>query len=69
MGSQGMKRKGRQHLPKVGTRPENERVFHESQQDIVNFGRHPRRGGSAWIIYVAIAVVAVLALLGFIVLI
>jgi hypothetical protein len=66
MGSQGMKRKGRQHLPKVGTAPDNQRVYRQSQKDVINFGRNRESGNGARILFVAIAVVAALVLLGFI---
>ena len=32
MGSSGMKRKGRKHLPKVGTRQANEHELHDRRQ-------------------------------------
>jgi hypothetical protein len=64
-----MERKGRKHLPKVGTKPDTERVFRQSQRDLVNFGRHRRlskRAGA--ILWVGVAILAILVLVSFIVL-
>ena len=33
MGSSGMKRKGRKHLPKAGTRPSNEAKYHDERTE------------------------------------
>jgi hypothetical protein len=68
MGSSGMKRKGRKHLPKVGTRPANEHELHDRQQGALHpFSTDPyrRRGRSPVLTIVAmlIVVVAVLAII------
>jgi hypothetical protein len=71
MGSSGMKRKGRRHLPKVGTRPaiehevqeHRERAFHPFATDPA---RHPRTGG-ATLIAVVIAVFVVIGVIALIV--
>lgn len=60
-----MKRKGRKHLPKVGTRPDNERVFRQSQQDLINFGRHRKFRGGA-LVWVAVAIGALVLLISWI---
>jgi hypothetical protein len=62
MGSSGEKRKGRKHLPKVGTGPEREFALREEELDVVgNFGLHPKNG---WWIWIGVAVVALLILAG-----
>jgi hypothetical protein len=44
MGSSGMKRKGRRHLPKVGTRPANEHELHERREEALHpFSEDPWR--------------------------
>lgn len=64
-----MKRKGRKHLPKAGTRPDQERVFEQSQQDVINFGLHRRLPkATAAVVFGALAVLGVLALIGWVVL-
>jgi hypothetical protein len=65
MGSQGMKRKGRKHLPKAGTRPDEDYVLKRSREDVVNFGRHRAFGSGGRILMVAVAVIAVLCLVAF----
>jgi len=61
MGSSGMKRKGRQHLPKVGTRPSNEREFHERQEEALHpFSADPWKRGSGGLGAGIIAVLVVL---------
>jgi hypothetical protein len=57
MGSSGMKRKGRKHQPKVGTRPEREYALHQEQRAVAaNFGLE----GKGWVFWTAIVVVVVL---------
>ena len=69
MGKAGMKRKGRQHLPKAGTRPAREAQAHEHRAR----GAHPfaldpsRRQGGGWA--VASAVLAVIVIVAIIALI
>ncbi|HZJ25742.1 MAG TPA: hypothetical protein VFF40_01795 [Acidimicrobiia bacterium] len=61
MGSSGMKRKRRDHLPKVGTPEERAWEQRESRYDVMgNFGVHPERGGAARVAYYVVGVVAVL---------
>ena len=44
MGSSGMKRKGRQHLPKVGTRQSDEYELHDRRDRALHpFSADPRR--------------------------
>ena len=71
MGRSGMKRKGRKHLPKVGTRPAREALSHEHRSR----GAHPfasnpsRRYGRGWAIGTAIvAILVVIGIIGLIVL-
>jgi len=49
-----MKRKGRKHLPKVGTPQERSYALHQEQQAVVgNFGV----GGKGWLFWTALAVI------------
>ena len=51
MGSSGMKRKGRKHQPKVGTRPEREYALHQSERAVAaNMGV----SGKGWMFWTAI---------------
>jgi hypothetical protein len=53
-----MKRKGRKHLPKVGTPAEQTYARHRAEKDVVgNFGV---RGGG-WVFWTAVAVIAAIA--------
>jgi hypothetical protein len=57
MGSSGMKRKGRKHQPKVGTKPEREYALHQEQRAVAaNFGV----GGKGWVFWTALLVLVVL---------
>jgi hypothetical protein len=61
MGSSGMKRKGRKHLPKVGTPAERAWEEREARRDVVgNLGIHPDRGGASRAAYYVVGVVAAL---------
>jgi hypothetical protein len=60
-----MKRKGRKHLPKAGTRPDEDYVLKRSRDDVVNFGRHRDLGSAGRVLFIGVAVVAVLCLLAF----
>jgi hypothetical protein len=60
-----MKRKGRKHLPKAGTRPDDDYVLERSRQDVVNFGRHREYRGPGRALLIALAVAAVVCLLAF----
>ena len=57
MGSSGMKRKGRKHQPKVGTRPEREYALHQSEHAV---GANMGLSGKGWLFWTAIGVVVVL---------
>ncbi len=68
MGSSGMKRKGRKHLPKVGTRQANEYELHDRREQALHpFSEDPwrRRSGST----IAAVVVALVVLIGIVALI
>ena len=62
MGSSGEKRKGRKHLPKVGTAPERQYAQHHEREAVVeNFGiREGQATGWArivvWVLVVAVVV-------------
>ena len=68
MGSSGMKRKGRSHLPKVGTRLANEQELRDRRAEALHpFAGDPRRrGGTAYqitaIIVAVVVLIAVIAL-------
>ena len=64
MGSSGMKRKGRSHLPKVGTRPANEQELRDRRAEALHpFAGDPRRrGGTAY--QITAIIVAVVVLIG-----
>jgi hypothetical protein len=52
-----MKRKGRKHQPKVGTRPERDYALHEEQRAVAgNFGV----AGKGWMFWTAIVVIVAL---------
>ena len=63
MGSSGMKRKGRKHLPKVGTRPANEHELHDRRERALHpFSEDPwrrRHAGSAVVAAVVASGVAI----------
>jgi anti-sigma-K factor RskA len=65
MGSSGMKRKGRKHQPKVGTKQEREYALQQDQRAVAaNFGISGK-GAMFWIaivVIVALVAVAVLSL-------
>ena len=57
MGSSGMKRKGRKHQPKVGTRPERDYALHQSEHAVMaNMGV----GSKGWLFWGAIAIVVMM---------
>jgi hypothetical protein len=64
-----MKRKGRSHLPKVGTRPANERALHDKRAEALHpFSDEPwRRRGTGY--GIAAVVLALLVAIGIIALI
>ena len=59
MGSSGMKRKGRRHLPKVGTRPQVEQELHDRRELALHpFAGDPtRRRGVGYAIVAGIVAV------------
>ena len=62
-----MKRKGRRHLPKVGTKPALEHELHDRRAEVLHpFSADPwrRRGVGYGIIAVVVAVVVALGLIG-----
>jgi hypothetical protein len=70
MGSSGMKRKGRKHLPKVGTRPQLEHELHDRREVALHpFSENPlrRRSGYGVIALVVglFAVIGAIALIAF----
>ncbi len=70
MGSSGMKRKGRAHLPKVGTRPANEQELHDRRAHALHpFAAEPwhRRGPTSGIIAIIVALVAAIGVVALIV--
>lgn len=60
-----MKRKGRKHLPKTGTRADDDYLLERSRQDVVNFGRHRDFRAPGRVVLIALAIAAVLCLLAF----
>ncbi len=72
MGSSGEKRKGRRHLPKVGTPADMEWERHEHIEEVLHpFSDDPgrRRGPGAMVVTViVVVVVALIVILGLIVL-
>ncbi len=70
MGRSGMKRKGRKHLPKAGTRPANEQLLHHERAGASHpFSSDParRRGTGYGIIAAVVAVVVVIGIIALIV--
>jgi hypothetical protein len=67
MGKAGMKRKGRKHLPKAGTRParEAQRKEHRARASHPFASDPSRRRGTGWAVAVAIlAIVVVIGIIG-----
>jgi hypothetical protein len=59
MGSSGMKRKGRKHQPKVGTKPERDYALHQDERAVMaNMGV----SGKGWMFWGAIVVVVAMVL-------
>jgi hypothetical protein len=59
-----MKRKGRRHLPKVGTAAETRYAQHEGQREVLHSGHG--RGTSVWaVVVIAVVAVILLSFLGF----
>jgi hypothetical protein len=69
MGSSGTKRKGRRHLPKVGTRPANEQEIHDRRAEALHpFSADPwrRRGLTSAIIAICAAVAVAIGIVALI---
>jgi hypothetical protein len=67
MGSSGEKRKGRKHLPKVGTAPERKYAQkHEREAVVENFGLHEGQatGWARILVWVLVVMVVLGGLLG-----
>jgi len=64
MGSSGMKRKGRRHLPKVGTRPAMEYELQEHRERALHpFAAEPaRRHRTAGTTLIALAIAVIVAI-------
>lgn len=63
MGSSGMKRKGRKHQPKVGTKPERDYALHQSEHAVMaNMG--VSKGWMFWTAIVVVVVLVFFAILG-----
>jgi cytochrome b subunit of formate dehydrogenase len=61
MGSSGMKRKGRKHLPKVGTPSERAYAVKHERADVAgNFGIH----GKGWVFWTALIMIFALGIAG-----
>lgn len=68
MGSSGQKRKGRKHLPKVGTAPEEKDATRRERAAVErNLGIRPG-GAVAWVVGAVVVVFAIVAVLALIVL-
>ncbi len=71
MGSSGMKRKGRQHLPKVGTRPAIEHGVQDRRERALHpFSADPsreRRTSSTTLVAIAIAVIVAIGVIALLV--
>ena len=67
MGSSGSKRKGRRHLPKVGTRPANEHQLHDRREAALHpFSEDPfdrRRGPTTVIVAILVALVVLIGVI------
>jgi hypothetical protein len=69
MGSSGMKRKGRRHLPKVGTRPNREYELHERRGEALHpFSADPsrRRGKIYGLMAIVVGLVVFIGILALI---
>jgi hypothetical protein len=61
MGSSGMKRKGRKHQPKVGTKQERDYALHEDQRAVMANMGVSGKGAMFWIAIVVIVALVVAA--------
>jgi hypothetical protein len=69
MGSSGMKRKGRRHLPKVGTRANIDYEIHERRKDALHpFSSNPdaRRGPTSRAVAIVVFLIVVIAIIALI---
>ena len=69
MGSSGMKRKGRKHLPKAGTRPATEQLLHDERAGALHpfsAGSTRRRGTGYGIVAVVVAIVVAIGIVALI---
>ena len=64
MGSSGMKRKGRKHQPKVGTKQERDYALHQDQRAVAANMGVSGKGAMFWIAIVVIVALVVVAVLG-----
>jgi hypothetical protein len=64
MGSSGMKRKGRKHQPKVGTRPERDYALHQGEHAVAANLGVSARGWMFWTAIVVVVALVVFAVLG-----
>jgi hypothetical protein len=70
MGSSGMKRKGRKHLPKVGTHPANQYELHDRRERALHpFSEDPwrRRHAGSTIVAVVVALAVLIGIVALIV--
>jgi hypothetical protein len=67
VGSSGSKRKGRRHLPKVGTRPANEHQLHDRREAALHpFSEDPfdrRRSPATVIVAILVALVVLIGVI------
>ena len=67
MGSSGSKRKGRRHLPKVGTRPANEHQLHDRREAALHpFSEDPfdrRRTPTTIVIAILVALIVLIGVI------
>ena len=69
MGRSGMKRKGRRHLPKVGSPANIDHELHERRAEVLHpFSSDPwaRRGPTSTVVAIAVALIVVIGIIGLI---
>jgi hypothetical protein len=69
MGRSGMKRKGRRHLPKVGSPANIDHEVHERRKEALHpFSSDPgaRRGPTSTVVAVAVVLIVVIGIIGLI---
>jgi hypothetical protein len=70
MGSSGMKRKGRRHLPKVGTPAERQHELEERRELAMHpfsGDPRPRTGSAAWLTAIVVGIIVFIGVLAIIV--